>query len=103
MQYIFFYLEIASTDEDDLHVYAFINVSQIPTSKLIEIFKINLEKDPNILDGYFLTKTQYRKHKKYLEKEVGAINLDKFEYCLRQYSGDKEADIIRKHKIKLFD
>lgn len=103
MQYIFFYLELASVDKDDLYIYAYINISQIPTNKLVEIFKIDLKKDPFILEGYFLTKTQYRKHKTYLKKEVGSINLDKFEYCLRQYAGNNATDIIRKHKTKLFD
>ena len=103
MQYIFFYLELASVDKDDLYIYAYINISQIPTKKLVEIFKIDLQKDPFILDGYFLTKTQFRKHKAYLEKEVGSMNLDKFEYCLRQYAGTNATDIVRKHKTKLFD
>jgi hypothetical protein len=103
MQYIFFYLELASVDKDDLHIYAYINISQISTKKLVEIFKIDLQKDPFILDGYLLTKTQFRKHKAYLEKEVGSMNLNKFEYCLRQYASDKKEDLIEKHKTKLFD
>ncbi len=103
MIYIFFKLELASKDDDDLNIYAYINISQIPTQKLVEIFKIDLKKDPFILEGYFLTKTQFRKHKAYLEKEVGTINLNKFEYCLRQYGGNKATDIVRKHKTKLFD
>lgn len=103
MQYIFFYLELASVDKEDLCIYAYINISQIPTQKLVEIFKIDLQKDPFILDGYFLTKTQYRKHKVFLKKEIGSMNLNKFEYCLRQYASDKKEELVRKHKTRLFD
>jgi hypothetical protein len=103
MQYIFFELELATKDDNDFNIYAFINVSQIPTKKLVEIFRIDLKRDPFILEAYILTKTQFRKHKAYLEKEVGTMNLNKFEYCLRQYAGNKASDIVRKHKIKLFD
>jgi len=81
--YYFFDLQIALKDQSDLNIYAYKNVSHIPTSKLIEIFKINLDKDPYILEGYFLTKTSYKKHKKYITQKIGQINLDIFEYCLR--------------------
>lgn len=100
-KYIFFYLEVALRKKNDLNIYAFINVSNIPTKKLIEIFKINLKKDPYILDGYFLTKTSYRKYKKYFDKEIGSVNLDVFEYCLRQYSGRDKKSIIKPHKRSL--
>lgn len=103
IKYYFFYLEMASTDPDDLHVYAFINLSHVPTQKLVEIFRIDLKKDPYILQGYFLTKTQYRKHKKYIEKEFGAINLAKFEYALRQYAGYDKSEIRKMYKLNLME
>src|ERR1700733_11548723 len=87
-QYYFFYLEIALKDPTDLHIYAFENVSHIPTKMLIRIFNINIKKDPQILEGYFLTKTNYRKHKKFIDSNMGALNLNIFEYCLRQYASD---------------
>jgi len=102
-EYCFFYLEMAIKKTDDLNIYAFKNVSHIPTAKLIDIFKINLKKDPFIVDGYFLTKTQYKKHKKYLKKNVGPLNLDVFEYCLRQYSSDDYNDIRKLYKENLME
>jgi hypothetical protein len=63
-RYYFFNIEIALRKADDLNIYAYENVSHIPTSKLIEIFNINTEKDPYLLEGYFLTKTNYKKYKK---------------------------------------
>lgn len=102
-KYHFFYLEIALRDEDDLNVYAFENLSHISTQKFIEIFKINLDKDPFILDGYFLTKTSCQKHKKYIESNMLKINLDKFEYCLRQYVSDKKEEVRKLYKLKLME
>ena len=75
-RYYFFYLEIAIRKSRHLNIYAFENVSHIPTTKLIEIFKIKLEKDPQLPEGYFLTKTSYRKYKKYFDENLGQINLD---------------------------
>lgn len=103
VKYYFFYLEMASTDPDDLNVYAFTNLSHVPTKQLAEIFKIDLEKDPHIREGYFLTKTQYRKHKKYINREFGAVNLDKFEYCLRLYAGYDKKEIRKMYKLDLFE
>jgi hypothetical protein len=102
-QYYFFYLEIALRNPDDTHIYAFTNVSHIPTKKLIEIFNIRLAKDPYILEGYFLTMTIYRKHKKYIDKHMGHINLNIFEYCLRQYGADDYKEIRRKYKESLME
>ena len=70
-KYIFFYLEIALRDENDNNIYAYNNISNVPTKRLIEIFKIDLNKDPNILKGYFLTKTSYKKFKKFIDREMG--------------------------------
>jgi hypothetical protein len=95
-KYYFFYLEIALKDPDDLNIYAFENVSHIPTIKLIGIFNINIKKDPYLLEGYLLTKKRYKKHKKYIQKNIGQINLKVFEYCLRQYAG-YDFESIRKH------
>ena len=102
-KYYFFYLEIALRKEDDLNVYAFENVSHIPTSKLIEIFNINLQKDPYIVEGYFLTKTSYRKHKKYIKENIGQINLDVFEYSLQQFVSEDIKEVRKLYKEKLME
>jgi hypothetical protein len=102
-RYYFFNLEIALRNENDSHIYAFENVSHIPTNKLIEIFNINLEKDPYISEGYFLTKTHYKKHKKYIDQNIGQINLDVFEYCLRQYVSEDFKEIRRLYKEALME
>lgn len=102
-KYYFFYLEIAFRDKGDLNIYAYENVSHIPTTKLIEIFKINRDKDPNILEGYFLTKANYKKHKKYIKQNIGQINLDLFEYCLRQYMSDNFKEIRKLYKEDLME
>jgi hypothetical protein len=102
-EYCFFYLEMALKKADDLHIYAFENVSHIPTAKLIEIFRINLKKDPFIVDGYLLTKTQYKKHKKYLNTNIGSMNLDVFEYCLMQYACDDYKQIRKLYKENLME
>ena len=103
MKYYFFYLEIALRDKNDLRIYAYENVSHIPTKKLIEIFRVDLNKDPHILDGYLLTKSSYKKHKAYLEKTIIPFDLNKFEYCLRQYVTDKKDQIRRLYKLSLME
>lgn len=102
-KYYFFELEIALRKEDDLNIYAFENVSHIPTSKLIEIFNINLDKDPDLAAGYILTKPIYKKHKKYIEENIGQINLDVFEYCLRQYVSDDFNSVRKLYKEDLME
>ncbi len=102
-KYYFFYLEIALKKKEDLNVYAFENISHIPTNKLIEIFNIKLEKDPYLLEGYLLTKTMYRKHKEYLGQHIGALNLDVFVYCLRLYAGDSYKVIRKLYKKNLLE
>lgn len=102
-RYYFFNLEIALKKEEDSRIYAFENVSHIPTSKLIEIFRINLNKDPHILEGYHLTKTSYGKHKKYIDQNIGPINLDIFEYCLRQYVSDDYKEVRKLYKEDLME
>ena len=94
----FYYLEIALTDPTDTKIYAFENMSHIPAKKLIEIFSIDLEKDPNISEGYFLTREVYFNHKEYIDKNFGAINLDLFEYTLRLYVGEGSASIRSLYK-----
>jgi hypothetical protein len=103
MKYYFFELEIALKREDDLNIYAYENVSHIPTSKLVEIFKINLDKDPDLAEGYVLTKSIYKKHKKYIEQNIGQINLDDFEYCLRQYVSDDFKSVRKLYKEDLME
>lgn len=102
-RYYFFNIEIALKKLDDLSIYAYENVSHIPTPKLVEIFNINLEKDPYLLEGYFLTKTNYKKHKKYIIENIGQINLDVFEYCLRQYATDNIKEIRKLYKEDLME
>lgn len=102
-KYYFFYLEIALRQKDDSNIYAYENVSHVPTSKLIEIFNINLAKDANILEGYFLTKTSYRRHKKYISENIGQINLDIFEYCLRLHTTNDINAIRRLYKEGLME
>lgn len=102
-RYYFFYIEIALKEKHDLNIYAFVNVSHIPAGKLIEIFNIKLEKDPCLLEGYFLTKTSYRKYKKYINENMGQINLDFFEYCLRQYISDDHKEIRKLYKEDLME
>jgi hypothetical protein len=102
-KYYFFSLEIALKKDNDLNIYAYENVSHIPTSKLVEIFNINLEKDPYLLDGYFLAKTSYKKHKKYINEQIGPVNLDVFEYCLRQYVTDDFKAIRKLYKEDIME
>lgn len=102
-RYYFFYLEIALKKEDDLNIYAYENVSHIPTRKLIEIFNIKIEKDPQLLEGYFLTKAMCRKHKSYLNKHTCALNLDVFEYCLRQYAANDYDGVRKLYKQDLME
>jgi hypothetical protein len=103
VKYYFFYLEIALKDKDDPNIYGFINVSHISTKRLIEIFKIDIDKDPHILEGYFLTKSIYRKHKSYIKEEIGQVNLDVFEYCLRQYVSDNKKEIRKVYKLNVME
>jgi hypothetical protein len=102
-EYYFFYLEIALKNSDDNNIYAFKNVSHVPTKTLIEIFNINLDKDPQLLGGYFLTKTNYRKHKNYIDKNMGTLNLEIFEYCLRQYIANDFKEIRKLYKENLME
>ena len=102
-KYYFFNLEIALKDPNDTHIYAYENVSHIPTSKLIEIFNIDLNRDPYLLEGYFLTKTAYKNHKKYIKENIGQINLDMFEYTLQQYATDDSKQIRRLYKEDLME
>ena len=101
--YYFFHLEIALRDINDSNIYAFENVSHIPTSKLCEIFEIDLEKDPFILEGYFLTKKNYKKYRKYIDEYFVPINLNVFEYCLRQYVADSFTGIRKLYKVDLME
>jgi len=98
LKFYFFYLEIALKDPKDENIYAFENVSHIPTEKLVEIFQIDLNKDPFISQGYFLSKKNFKKHQEYLQKQIGSFNLDIFEYCLRLYASDDPAEIRKMYK-----
>ena len=59
--------------------------------------------DPYILEGYFLTKTSYKKHKKYIAENIGQMNLDVFEYCLRQYIADDFKEVRKLYKETLME
>lgn len=103
MKYYFFYLEIALRNPRYTYVYASENVSHIPTEKLIEIFSIDIEKDPGITEGYFLTKAAYRKHKAYLDQHLPSLNFNIFEYCLRLYGADDISSIRSMYKESLME
>lgn len=102
-KYYFFYLEIALKKSKDPNIYGFENISHIPTKKLVEIFQIDVKKDPYILEGYFLTKEMFKKHQKYISKYIGQINLDIFEYTLRQYGSDEFSEIRKLYKEDLME
>lgn len=102
-RYYFFFLEVALRKRDDHNIYAYENVSHVPTNKLVEIFNIKLNRDPHILEGYFLTKSRYKTHKKYFDQHFPAINLDLFEYCLRQYAASEYSSIRRLYKEDLME
>ena len=97
-KYYFFYLEMALKDPKDQHIYAFANVSHIPTQKLIEIFEIDIAKDPLITEGYFLSEKNFTKHKEYICKNIGPINLKVFEYCLRLYASNGSDELKKMYK-----
>ena len=96
-------MEIALKDPEDNNIYAFENLSHIPSKKLVEIFEIDLVEDPNISEGYFLTKAIFQKHKEYISEHFGAINLDVFEYCLRLYGSDNFEEIRKLYKESILE
>ena len=102
-KYYFFYLEIALRNPKYKYIYAFENVSHIPTKKLVEIFKIDIKKDSAILEGYFLTRTIYKKHKKYLDQNLPSLEFDVFEYCLRLYGSGDISSVRKMYKKSLME
>ena len=102
-KYYFFYLEMSLKDKSDREIYSFINVSHIPTQILIEIFGINLGEDPFILKTYLLTKSIMRKHKKYILKNIGFVNLDLFQYALLQTVSNDYREIRALYKEDLME
>jgi hypothetical protein len=103
VSYYFFYMEIALRKKNDLKIYAYENVSHIPTRKLVEIFGIDLEKDPYLLDGYFLTEESYAAHEAYITGNIGEINLKVFEYTLRQYVANDFTEVRKLYKESLME
>jgi hypothetical protein len=101
--FYFFYLEVALRRDNKPYVYAFNNVSHVPTGKLVEIFKIDLAKDPHVLKGYLLKKSYYKRHKKFIDQHIGTIDLDVFEYCLRHYVSDDFNEIRKLYKESLME
>jgi hypothetical protein len=102
-KYYFFYLHLSLKNSEDPYIYAYENISHIPTNMLIEIFGVKLDKDPYLLEGYILNKTRYKKYKKYIEKNIGKINLDIFEYSLGQYATDDIKEIRKLYKEDLME
>ena len=96
--YYFFYLELALKNPNDSNVYAFINISHIPTLKIAEIFEVDLSKDPFMEYGYILTKKMYRKHKKYIHENICILNLDIFEYSVGISESENPKTIREKYK-----
>ena len=102
-KYYFYYLQIALKDSQDSKIYGFENISHIPTKKLIEIFEIDVKKDPYLSEGYFLTKKIFKKHKEYIKKNIGQINHKVFEYCLQQYGTDDFKEVRKLYKEDLME
>ena len=102
-KYYFFYLEIALKNPKHKYIYAFENLSHIPTKKLVEIFQIDLKKDPAIIEGYPLTKTAYKKHKKYINEYFPSLEFEVFEYCLRCYVADDSSSVRKLYKKSLME
>lgn len=102
-KYYFFQLEVALKDPQYPYVYAFWNVSHVPTKKLIELFKIDLEKDPYLMEGYFLTKSIYKKNKAYFDSHFGILDLNIFEYTLRLYVQEGYSGIRKMYKKNIME
>ncbi|MCG2613435.1 hypothetical protein LZZ85_04050 [Terrimonas sp. NA20] len=102
-KYYFFYLEMALRMSSDSRIYAFKNISHVPTSKLVEIFEIDVLQDPYMSEGYFLTEEIYLKHESYIKEKMGAINLEVFEYCFRYYTSEDGSSIRRLYKEDLME
>ncbi len=94
---------MALRSSSDSRIYAFKNISHIPTSKLLEIFEIDVLQDPFISEGYFLTEESYLKHENYIKEKIGAINFEVFEYCFRYYTSEDESSIRRLYKENLME
>lgn len=102
-EYYIFYLEVALKKRRYPFIYAFENVSHIPTKKLVEIFNIDLKSDPQLIEGYFLTKNIYKKNKKYIEAHFPSLEFKIFEYCLRQYVVKDYKGIRKMYKEDLME
>jgi hypothetical protein len=100
MSVFIFYLELALKDSKDNNVYAFINISHIPTKEIVKIFNINVKADPFIDEGYILEASRYKRHKKNIGKKLGTLNFKLFEYALRVYTTDSIRPL---YKEKLFE
>ena|SRR5579863_3026443 len=77
-------LEIAR--HSDEYVFGFVNISHIPYKKLYTLFKDQITDERFLFDNepsaYFITPELYKKHKKFLDREVPI----KFDFDLFQYS-----------------
>ena len=65
------YLEVALKGAD--FVFGFINISNIPYSKLLELFKSQFVDERFMFDsvnGYFIEEELYLEHKEYLDKNI---------------------------------
>lgn len=104
MNYLIFNLEIALKNPTYKHIYGYENISHITTSKLIEIFEIDIIKDPEIIEGYFLTNIMYKKHKKFLIENIRiSLDLTVFEYTLRRYAINDELWLQKLYKTTLME
>ncbi len=102
-KYCFFFLQIGLKKDKTFKVYAVENISHVPAKKLIEIFKIDLERDPLLLESYRLKRKQYKKFKKYFTKNIGLVNLNVFKYRLRQYGTDDFREIRKLYKTDILE
>jgi len=78
------YLEVVLKGAD--FVFGYINISNIPYSKLEELFKDQVIEERFLFDdsiGYFIEQELYLKHKEYLDKNVPfTFDFDLFVYSV---------------------
>lgn len=78
-------------------IYGFINISHIPYSKFEELFGDQVTDERFLFDdsrSYFIKKKLYKKHKKYLDKEVPFT----FDFKLFEYSVGLSGEALDRYK-----
>lgn len=86
------YLEVVLKGTD--FVFGFINVSNIPYSKLLELFKDQFVNERFMFDsvnGYFIEQELYFEHKEYLDKNIPfTFDFNLFVYSVSFKSVDQQ-------------